>query len=312
MIKNINILFLGGAKRVSLAERFLVSGQEMGLGIKLYTYELDKRVPFSIVGDVIIGKLWNDKNIYIELKKIIDEKNINIVLANVDLATIALAELNNRYPELDLITSDIKTCNIFLDKKIMTDHCIRENIKTIPFSNNEFPMFIKPRRGSASKGTYIVPNKDYKDYVLSQIDKNQFVFQKYIDGIEYTVDAYVSKNGEFIGAVPRIRTSVTAGESTTAMVINDEEILNQTKLILSRFKLMGPICLQFIRKNNELFFMELNPRFGGGVIASIEAGFNTPKIILQEFLGIKIKPQTKYKQLIMTRCQREVFHAIDS
>ena len=35
MMRNINILFLGGAKRVSLAERFLAAGNELGIKINV-------------------------------------------------------------------------------------------------------------------------------------------------------------------------------------------------------------------------------------------------------------------------------------
>jgi len=311
-MQKLGILFLGGAKRVSLAERFFKAGKKLGLETKVFSYELDKKVPFSVVGDVIIGKLWNDESIYDDMISIIDKKNISIVLANVDPATVVLAKLNEKFSELGLITSSTHACKIFLDKQKMNEHCVNEGIKTIPLSNDDYPILIKPRRGSASKGIYIIKDKIYQDYILSQIDINKYVAQKYINGIEYTVDAYVSRNGNFIGAVPRIRTSVTSGESTTATIINDDEIIEQTKLILAKFNLIGPLTLQFIRSENGLFFLELNPRFGGGVIASIEAGFNIPNIMLKDFLGEKIKPQKKYKQLIMTRYYREVFHAVDN
>ena len=35
-------------------------------------------------------------------------------------------------------------------------------------------------------------------------------------------------------------------------------------------------------------------------------------VYTKDFLGEKIKPQKKYKQLIMTRYYKEVFHATDS
>lgn len=310
--EDMNILFLGGAKRVSLAERFLEAGNKLGYQSKVFSYELETTVPFSIIGEVIIGKLWNDENIYIDLKNIIDANNISIVLANVDPATIVLAKINELYPDLKLITSSFNACKIFFDKSIMNDECNLHGIKTIPDAKDTYPIFIKPRRGSASRGTYIVNDKHYKDYVVSKIDENQHVFQKYIKGIEYTVDAYVSKKSGFIGAVSRIRTDVSAGESITSTIVDDHEIIEQTKIILTKFDIFGPVTLQFIKSDNELFFLELNPRFGGGVIASIESGFNIPEIMIRDFMGEKIKQQTKFKKLIMTRCYREVFHAVDS
>ena len=312
MKNGLNILFLGGAKRVSLAERFLKVGQISETNIQVFSYEIYKKVPFCSVGEVILGKDWSDSTIYDDLNRIVIEKNISIILACVDPATVILARFNEMHLKNKFVSSSVDTCKIFLDKKIMYEQCIIEGIRTIPLSINQYPMFIKPRKGSASKGTYVLNNSKDLEYISTRIDNNIYIYQRYIDGIEYTVDAYVSKEGKFIGAVPRIRVNVTDGESTTARIVFDSEIIHQTELILSKFDLKGPLTLQFIRKGDDLYFLELNPRFGGGVIASIEAGFNIPKIMIQDFMGKKIKPPKRIKKLIMTRCHREVFHAIDN
>ena len=92
---------------------------------------LKKKVPFLLVGKVIIGKTWLDKTIYDDLIQIIDERKITIIIANVDYATLVLAELNSKYPNLGLISSDAITCKIFLDKLKMQNHCDELSIKII-------------------------------------------------------------------------------------------------------------------------------------------------------------------------------------
>ena len=312
-MKNIlNILFLGGAKRVSLAERFISAGNQLGFHVNLFSYEIEKCVPFASVGKIIIGKLWSDNNVYFDLKKIIDEMHISLVIANVDPATIVLANLCKMFPELGIIATDLDTCKLFIDKQVVYEKCLQYGVPTIPLSKDNFPIFAKPKKGSASKGTFLIKNNAEKNHILSIINENDYIFQEFIDGTEYTVDAYISKKGEYIGAVPRVRNDVTSGESTTATIIEDDEIIDKAKYIFSVFDLFGPITLQFIRKEKDLYFLEINPRFGGGVIASIEAGFDIPKLMLQDYLGENIKPQKNYKRLIMTRCYREVFHAVDN
>ena len=311
-MKKLNILFLGGAKRVSLAERFVVAGKKLDLNIRVFSYEINKHVPFKIVGKIILGMKWNDKKIYNDLLKVIIKKNISIVIANVDLATIVLANLNKKFPHLKLITSDKYTCNIFHDKLKTYNECKKLKIKTIPFSKNTFPMFVKPKKGSASKYNYKIINKDHYKYCFKKINEKKFIKQEFIKGLEYTVDAYVSKERKFIGAVPRIRYNVSDGESTTSIVVKDLQIIELTKNILKKFNLLGPITLQFIKKNKQLYFLEINPRFGGGVIASIEAGFDIPKIMIMDYLDIPYKNLSNYKELIMTRSYREVFHALDN
>ena len=125
---------------------------------------------------------WNNKNIYNDLIKVIIKKNISIVIANVDLATIVLANLNKKFPHLKLITSDKNTCNIFQDKLKTYNECNKLKIKTIPLAYNKFPMFIKPIKGSASKNNFKIIDKDHYNYLFKKIDEKKFIKQKYIKG----------------------------------------------------------------------------------------------------------------------------------
>jgi carbamoyl-phosphate synthase large subunit len=255
MLKKFNVLFLGGAKRISLGERFINAGKDLNLDVSVFTYDLIKNVPFSAIGKVIKGKPWNDQNILNHLKFVIKKNNISIVLANVDKATIVLAKLNERFKNLNLISSNSKLCGIFFDKLKMQNEFEKIKLPIIPLSN-KIPIFIKPRKGSASKNTCIIKNKKNLRYCLSKNSKNKFIMQKYINGIEYTVDAYISKNGCFIGAVPRIRNKVTDGESTQTTTVKNKKILNLTKKIINNFKFRGPICLQFIETKTKIYIHE--------------------------------------------------------
>jgi carbamoyl-phosphate synthase large subunit len=73
----------------------------------------------------------------------------------------------------------------------------------------------------------------------------------------------------------------------------------------------GVITLQLflIKKDDEVKFIEINPRFGGGAPLSIKAGANFPKWILQELLGQK--PNIRFDGfkdgLIMLRYDSEVW-----
>jgi carbamoyl-phosphate synthase large subunit len=45
-------------------------------------------------------------------------------------------------------------------------------------------------------------------------------------------------------------------------------------------------CL--LTSNGTVYFIEINPRFGGGCPLSIKAGYNFPKWLIQETLGQEI------------------------
>ena len=56
--------------------------------------------------------------------------------------------------------------------------------------------------------------------------------------------------------------------------------------------------------------MEINPRCGGGVIASIEAGSKSLEMLLDEFEGKEIIEQNDWKEnILMTRYMQEVIYA---
>ena len=49
MIKrNINILMLGGAKRVAMAEQLMRAGKQLGVNVSIFSHELDAQEPIAV------------------------------------------------------------------------------------------------------------------------------------------------------------------------------------------------------------------------------------------------------------------------
>ena len=72
----LNILFLGGAKRVSFGRKLIAAAESRGIKLRIFSYELDPRVPIALIGDVIIGKKWNDEHVLEDLHKVVAEFNM--------------------------------------------------------------------------------------------------------------------------------------------------------------------------------------------------------------------------------------------
>lgn len=309
--KIVNILLLGGAKRLSLAERLIVSGKKLNLDVKIFSYELDERLPIAAIGKIIIGKKWNDSNILSHLKETILGNEVGIVLPCVDPSISISARLKIDLPQVFIPVSDLNVCELTYDK-ILANTWLKEIGVPVPANNLELPLIAKIRKGSASQGIIIIKNEIELYKFLESYSKEDYLIQKFIDAEEYTVDAYVSSNGKFIGAVPRLRIEVISGEVVKAVTKNDKEIITLTEKILGSNKFFGPITIQFLRekKTDKLYLMEINPRLGGGIINSIEAGFDIPFFILNEFLGEQIYPKSEWlENLLMVRTYREVFFA---
>lgn len=286
--KNLNILFLGGAKRVSLAEKFIDEGKERGLSINIFSYELDEDVPISLVGEIVIGLRWNDSNLYNHLLEIIEAKKIDIILPFLDYATIVSAKLKDMTEDMNVFipVSNNKVCEVFFNKYLTNEWCIENNIK-IPSNVGKYPLIAKPIHGSASKGILVLESlADFNNLA----NKEAYLIQEFVKGKEYSVDIYVSiQDNEIVSIVPRERLETQGGESIKSITIKDERIINFSKNIIEKTKLVGPLTLQLIENSvtKDLYFMEINPRFGGAVLNSIFAGANTPKYILNDFYNIK-------------------------
>ena len=79
MIKRrLNVLMLGGAKRVSLAEQLIRAGKELGVEVKILSHELAPTEPIASVGEIIIGSKYSGKDIDSEIDHVIQSHGIDI------------------------------------------------------------------------------------------------------------------------------------------------------------------------------------------------------------------------------------------
>ena len=259
-----------------------------GINVNIFSYELDKNVPIGIVAEIIVGLKWNDKNIYTDLLKVSLINKINIIIPFLDLSTIIAARLKDmiEFKNIFIPVSNEENCNLFFDKLLANQWCINNKVN-VPASINNYPLIAKPINGSASKGLIIIQNSEE---LKNLKNKKKYLVQKFIEGNEYSVDIYRSTiNNEIISIVPRIRLETQGGESIKSITVKDQSIIDYSRKIIEKTNLVGPITLQFIqdRKTKVLYYMEINPRFGGAVLNSIFAGANSPAYLLNEYYKIK-------------------------
>jgi len=317
MRKEVNILFLGGAKRVSLAEHLIKAGQQREIQVQIFSYELNSEVPIASVGEVIVGRKWKDASLYEDLSAVIRQRDIHIIFPFVDPAIEVASQLKSLHPEVFIPCSSAELCRIMFDKQVSNEWFIRQDVP-VPKSYEAdgeilFPVIMKPRVGSASKGIKVVySEEDFREIAAPET----YLIQEYIaDSEEYTVDCYISQTGKIISVVPRIRLEVAGGEVMSSRTLKDETIIKLSEKIIAAGAFQGPITIQFIRdkKNGATYVMEINPRLGGGVIASIEAGADIPAFILAESEGECLQSVTDWKEnTLMTRYFKEVIFYADN
>jgi len=255
-----------------------------------------------LANEFIIMPYSHDPNLW----KIIEEKllefNIDIVIPSFDETLLEWSKRKAYFREkgIEVIISDKKSLNIFLDKYKAYQFCNTYNIPTPKTSlTQNFPL-VKPRFGRGGIGLYIGNEKQNMDNMISQ---------DFIKGMEYTVDCLFNKDGRPIYIIPRVRIDVKDGKSIKGVVVKHELIFKYIKQISKQVKLVGPINFQFIEKEDKsLYFIEVNPRIAGGMALGIAASENWINLIVQNFIENKnIVPKEINYGLKMVRYYAECF-----
>ena len=215
------------------------------------------------------------------------EKKISLVIAVTDPLTIILSKLKKLGFNSCKICSD-ENINKILLNKILTSKYLNTNKKILTTSKKKgFPIIAKLNKGSASSSLFLLHStKSKKEFEK----KNKgYVFEKFINGLEYSVDLYIDQNSQCLGVVCRRRVEITGGESTKIVSEKNVKLEKLALQISDYFNIIGPANIQFIKKNDKYFFMEINPRIAGGIMNTIASGLDIPDLMIKEILNKKFK-----------------------
>lgn len=151
-----------------------------------------------------------------------------------------------------------------------------------------YPCFIKPKDGSSSINAFKVENESELEVYAGQIE--DYIIQPFIEGTEYTVDIFCDYEGKAIFVIPRVRMAVRAGEVLKTKITMDERIIAECQKLITAFRPCGPMTVQLIRQNEteDDYYIEINPRFGGGAPLSMKAGARSAEVILKLLSGEKV------------------------
>lgn len=302
------ILFLGAGKRLSLLEKFLDKSVTDLACIQLHSVENSKIVPISKIAEIHIGPSFDDLYFGEWLIGLIQNIGADLVIPNMDSATVALARVQQKIEELGkwAVVSKLSLCEAMQDKKKSEDW-FKAHGMPIPTCHG-WPRILKKRLGFASRGQTVVANERERGLFLLSHDPAEYIEQEFITGEEYTVDAYVSRDGRFVNAMSRKRLKVSDGEVEESISVRHSEILKLTEKLFAFEGWQGPLTAQFIDGPNGPILIEVNPRFGGGVTHSIYCGLNFPEWIIREALGLNLPEMGSWIEgSFMTRCRRDIF-----
>lgn len=311
--QKITVLMLGGGRRVSVAVLLKESGRHLGHEVEIVSYELTLQMPITIEGKVELGLPWNDPGVVDDVVRVATEYEASIILPMVSGAIEVAARCKPFLPDVYIPVCSAETALRTFDK-VEAAQLFKEAGLPIPTTytvlNAEVPVIAKPRKGSSSRGIRVFNNMDD---LMHLENLENYILQEYIGNFEeFTVDSFVDKEGNILVSVPRRRIEVMGGESSRTETVCNEILTKMNRDVIETFQLRGPVDIQFLHDldTDRYLLLEVNPRLASGVVCSIYAGAPITDYILQESLGVSLRPCTDWSpHTLMARYQKEViFH----
>lgn len=301
-MSQIRILFTSVGRRVELMQAFKKAATDLNADVVIYGADIVDNAPALFYCDkkIIVPRIKTPEYIP-ELLRICEQEKINALIPTIDTDLLLLAKNKAKFTAIGtevLIAAEDKV-QVCRDKRFTADYFIKCGLKSPkPIDdytqyNGGFPAFIKPKDGSSSINAYRVHNAEELKSYASMID--DYIIQPFIVGTEFTIDAFCDFNGNPIFITPRERVAVRSGEVLKTRIVQDDVMVAECKQLLADYRPSGAITVQLIQQNStgDNYYIEINPRFGGGAPLSIKAGADSARACIELLMGKKVEYQPK-------------------
>lgn len=293
-----NILILSCGTRNKIVQYFKKEIRNKGIIIATdisslapALYEADK---YYIVPPI------DDPNYVEKVLDICKENKVKMVLSLIDPELSLLARYKEEFLSIGVapVVPDYNTVEMCFDKYSMYDFLVKEGFKTAKtyitkedfyrdLENGSifFPVFLKPRNGSASLNISIANEKEEIDMLFKRHDG--LLIQEYMHGIEYGADVYIDMiSHKPVTIFTKEKIKMRAGETDKSVSVKDIRLFDLISDFVSRANLVGVVDIDIFKIDNEYYISEVNPRFGGGYPHAYECGINFPRLLINNIKNV--------------------------
>lgn len=296
----LRILFTGAGRRVELLQAFRQAALRLSVRLKLYGADMAGTAPALAFCDQARKICAMKEADYIpQLLEICRKDRIDLLIPTIDTDLLVLSENRERFEAVGtkvMISSPDKVA-LCRDKSLTTAFFRSCGLKApVPVDDwrkyqGPYPCFIKPKDGSSSIDAYRVERPGELSAYAERVQ--DYIIQPFIEGAEYTVDLFCDFSGNPIYITPRLRLAVRGGEVLKTKIALDKRMKEECRRLACSFRPRGAITVQLIREkaSGEDYYIEINPRYGGGAPLSIRAGADSAEMTLRLLLGEEIPYQ---------------------
>jgi carbamoyl-phosphate synthase large subunit len=122
------------------------------------------------------------------------------------------------------------------------------------------------------------------------------IIQEVVSGDEMNVIGLGDGEGNSLGCVGIKKLSITAlGKIWTGVTVKNDKMLRATEQFIQKFKWNGPFELECIVHGDQVYLIEINPRFPAWVYFATGVGINLPSRLVRRACGLDLPPAADYE-----------------
>lgn len=265
--------------------------------------------------------LATDREAYIrQMEEAVQREHVDFLIPLTDLEVDVLCAEKARFAALGcaVCTPDepaVRLCRNKMDMAAALD--MSGVCRTIPTASpyerepleSEFPIMLKPVSGRSSQAQVIARNID--QYRAAIQNRSDYIAQPFIEGDVFTVDVARDLYGN-VQALCRQEVLRTVNGLGTTVRIHPGHPLEETcAAVAQQAGIVGVVNMEFIGRDGEYYFLEVNPRFSGGVGFSIAAGVDFAALEIACHEGEAIGSRPDVRPMTITRRIQPVITQVD-
>lgn len=294
-----NILILSCGTRNKIVQYFKKELNGKGL---VFATDCSKLAPALYeANQFFVVPRMDDEGYLNHILSICKENKIKAVLTLIDPELSFLAENKEKFLNIGTlpIVSGVDVIEMSFDKYKMFEFMVQNNFQTVnsyvdenrffddlETGNINFPVFVKPVKGSASINVNKVTTKNEIKTLFSQFDN--LMIQEFMNGSEYGADVYIDMlSEEPVSIFIKEKLKMRAGETDKSVSVKDDKLFELIRTFVKKAGYKGIIDIDIFKIDDEYYISEVNPRFGGGFPHAYECGVNVPRMIINNILGYK-------------------------
>jgi carbamoyl-phosphate synthase large subunit len=277
-----------------------------------------------------------NKDGYVEhIIEVVKEEDADVLIPGSDPEVLRIAESRREIEsegDVEVLVSPEDTVRVGLDKwetfRYLDENGFETPYTVLPEEADEivdrrgFPIVVKPRTGSASRGLYIATDGEDLEYALTHSDDviiQEYIVPKNWDSNldksdlrrqidEYSTEVIVSKDGEVVNSLSNWR-KMDKGVPSVAKIRPYDEVREACEEIADSLDVVGPMNLQARITEKGPTFFEMNTRFSGSTAVRCVAGFNGPDTMVRNLVLDEEIDETylEFEEIMEIRYKDEIY-----